>query len=126
MGISGAISPEPSASRSDDRWSISGRECRSGRAWKGSRQAPIQCKEGFTAREGATDVQLELAGTSQNPGGNLDQFLDDRFHAAALGGMAVADDALSEDPEQPEHVVSQHAQAQHEGVGLERAARHPL
>ena len=84
---------------------------RSGRAWKGRRQATVKGQEGFPVREGATDIQLELARASQDPGGNLDQFLDDRLHAMPLGRMTVVADAFREDPKQGEQVMGQHSQA---------------
>ena len=85
MGLAEALPPEPSASHGDGR-RLPGGDGGSGRAWKGDCQAPIQVEEGFPAREGATDVQFELAGASQDPSGNLDQFLDDRLNATPLGG----------------------------------------
>jgi len=77
-----------------------------------------------TTRQVTADVQLELAGAREDPGGHHDHLLNDRPHPPALGGMPVGHDVLAQDPQQTEDVAGDGAQVEDQRVRLEVATRH--
>lgn len=93
---------------------------------QGRLQGLMESKEGATTRQIAADIQLELAGAREDPGGDHDHLLDDRPHPPTLGGMAVGHDVLAQDPQQAKDVVGEGAQAEDQRVRLEVAAWHPF